>query len=379
MKFVLFYHSFVSCWNHGNVHFLRGIARELIREGHSVTVYEPEDGWSRVNALADDGESTLAEAAAIVPDVKLETYRLDTLDIDKATARADVVIAHEWNPPALIAALGHRRTHGGRFILFFHDTHHRAITAGDEMARYELDGYDGVLAFGEVLRDIYERRGWGRAAFTWHEAADTTLFRPLPTARKETDLIWIGNWGDEERSRELDEFLVTPAARLKLRARVHGVRYPQAALAHLAAAGIDFTGWLANHRATEAFAQARFTLHVPRRPYTEALPGIPTIRVFEALASGIPLISAPWSDCEGLFPDGCYLKVRNGDEMTRAMMRMLHDHELAPELVRNGLAAIAARHTCAHRVRELSAILAALNARRFHERRPPLALGATPA
>ena len=46
------------------------------------------------------------------------------------------------------------------------------------------------------------------------------------------------------------------------------------------------------------------TVHVPRRPYVEALPGIPTIRVFEALACGIPLVSAPWADSEGLFPPG---------------------------------------------------------------------------
>ncbi len=42
-------------------------------------------------------------------------------------------------------------------------------------------------------------------------------------------------------------------------------------------------------------------MHIPRRPYVESLPGIPTIRVFEALACGIPLISAPWSDSEALF------------------------------------------------------------------------------
>jgi spore maturation protein CgeB len=379
MKFVLFYHSFASCWNHGNAHFLRGVVRELIREGHSVTIYEPEDGWSRVNALADGGESALAEAAALVPGVNLESYQLDALDLDRASHRADVVIAHEWNPPALIAALGSKRAQGGRFTLLFHDTHHRAVTAEDEMSRYELDGYDGVLAFGEVLREIYERRGWGRAAFTWHEAADTALFRPLHPEKKDVDLIWIGNWGDEERSRELDEFLIKPSARLELRARVHGVRYPQHALAHLRAAGIDYSGWLANHRAPDAFARARFTVHVPRRPYTEALPGIPTIRVFEALACGIPLISAPWSDCEGLFPQDCYLTVGNGEEMALAMTRVLHDRDLAPELIRNGLAAIAESHTCAHRVRELTAILAALKVRRIHERRPPLALGATPA
>jgi spore maturation protein CgeB len=233
-----------------------------------------------------------------------------------------------------------------------------------------------VLAFGEVLREIYERRGWGRAVFTWHEAADTALFRSLPAPKKEVDLIWIGNWGDEERSRELDEFLIQPAARLQLRARVHGVRYPQAARAHLAAAGIDFAGWIANHRAPEAFAQAKFTVHVPRRPYTQALPGIPTIRVFEALACGIPLISAPWDDCEGLFPEDCYLKVRDGDEMTLAMTRVLHDRSLGPTLARNGLDAIAARHTTAHRARELMAILAALKVRRRHARRPALQIGA---
>jgi spore maturation protein CgeB len=376
MKFVLFYHSFVSCWNHGNAHFLRGVVRELIRMGHSVTVYEPEDGWSRVNALADGGASALEEAADLVPGVTIETYQLESLDLDAATHRADVVIAHEWNPPALIAGLGAKRANGGRFTLLFHDTHHRAVTAEDEMSRYELDGYDGVLVFGEVLREIYERRGWGRAVFTWHEAADTALFRPQPARKKHVDLIWIGNWGDDERGRELNEFLIQPAAQLQLRARVHGVRYTQQARAHLDAAGIDFAGWIANHRAPEAFANAKFTVHVPRRPYTQALPGIPTIRVFEALACGIPLISAPWDDSEGLFPDDCYLKVRDGSEMSLAMTRLLHDRDLAPALARAGTNAINARHTCAHRARELMAILTALRVHRTRVRRPLMQLGA---
>src|SRR5690349_15684927 len=89
MKFILFYHSIVSCWNHGNAHFLRGVARELIRLGHSVTVYEPEDGWSRMNAVANGGAATLAESACLLPNVCVETYRPDTLDLERATERAD--------------------------------------------------------------------------------------------------------------------------------------------------------------------------------------------------------------------------------------------------------------------------------------------------
>jgi spore maturation protein CgeB len=335
------------------------VARELIKLGHCVTVYEPEDGWSRVNALADGGASALPDAAALAPGLEVETYTAGMLDLDRATDRADVVLVHEWNTPDLVAALGRQRRDGAPYTLLFHDTHHRAVTAADDMARYELDSYDGVLAFGDVLRDIYQRRGWTRNAFTWHEAADIALFHPR-LADKTHDLIWIGNWGDDERTAELEEFLIQPVAELGLHARVHGVRYPQKAIDDLAAASIDYAGWLPNHQAPRTFAQARLTVHVPRGPYAKALPGIPTIRVFEALACGIPLISAPWSDAEGLFPDGAYLKVKDGSQMKKAMQFMLNEHDARDAMIQTGLAAIRERHTCAHRVRELLAIVAAL-------------------
>ena len=43
----------------------------------------------------------------------------------------------------------------------------------------------------------------------WHEAADTRVFRPSQ-ADKEGDLVWVGNWGDDERTAELQEFLIDP-------------------------------------------------------------------------------------------------------------------------------------------------------------------------
>ncbi|HLH89317.1 MAG TPA: glycosyltransferase [Xanthobacteraceae bacterium] len=360
MRFVLFYHSFVSCWNHGNAHFLRGMARALVSRGHSVATYEPIDGWSRQNALLEEGGAqAVAECARLVPGVEVHFYRPETLDLDRALDHADVVVAHEWNDPALIARLGARRR-GGHFVLLFHDTHHRAVSAPEELDRFELDAFDAVLVFGEVLREVYLRRGWGRRAVTWHEAADAALFRPRPSIEKGTDLIWIGNWGDGERDAELQRFLIEPVLTAGLAAQLHGVRYPVAVQDKLRADGFSLGGWLPNHRAPAAFAAARFTIHVPRRPYVAALPGIPTIRVFEALACGIPLISAPWTDAENLFPAGSYLKARDGAEVVAAMRALVLDPSFAEEVSGAGLAAIEARHTCEHRADELMAVIAGL-------------------
>jgi spore maturation protein CgeB len=151
-----------------------------------------------------------------------------------------------------------------------------------------------------------------------------------------------------------------PVARLGIDARVHGVRYPAKAVQSLASYGIDFAGWLPNHRVAEAFASARLTIHVPRRAYVKGLPGIPTIRVFEALACGIPLISAPWPDSEGLFPEGSYLTAKDSDAMTAAISLVLRDRDLADELRLRGLRAIERQHSCAHRTAQLLDIVASL-------------------
>jgi spore maturation protein CgeB len=361
MKVVVFCHSLVSDWNHGNAHFLRGVVAELLHRGHEVDVLEPRDAWSRANLVGAYGRAAEDEFARAFPELSSTPYELDALDLDTVLDGADLVLVHEWSDPALVQRVGEHRSAAGRYRLLFHDTHHRAVTRPHEMARYDLSAYDGVLAFGEVIRDLYLERGWAARAWTWHEAADTRVFRPLPQVERRRDLVWIGNWGDDERTRELSEFLLGPARRLRLTGTIHGVRYPLRARARIALGRLRYRGWLANHRAPEVFARHRLTVHVPRRPYVERLPGIPTIRPFEAMACGIPLICSPWQDAEELFRPGTdYLVARDGSEMWRLMREVLHDAGLAASLREHGLETIRARHTCAHRVDELLAIQAEL-------------------
>ena len=362
MKVVYFTHSLRSCWNHGNAHFLRGVLRDLQLRGHHVVAYEPEGAWSLRNLLADAGEGGLTPWREAYGDLASSVYR-PGFDPAEAVQGADLVIAHEWNDPALVAALGRLRAGEGGFTLLFHDTHHRAVSAPNEMARFQLDGYDGVLAFGEALSAVYRRWGWGERVWTWHEAADTTLFHPPRAEGPREGLVWIGNWGDGERTAELERFLLAPARAAGLPLDVHGVRYPPEALALLERYGARYRGWIANARAPEVFARKLATVHVPRGPYARQLPGIPTIRVFEALACGLPLLSAPWDDCEHLFrPGRDFLTAADGAQAQRRLRDLGADPELRAELVRSGLETIRARHTCAHRVDELLAIVDTLRA-----------------
>jgi spore maturation protein CgeB len=362
MRIVYLTHSLESCWNHGNAHFLRGVLRELQARGHDVIALEPEGAWSLQNLLADHGPEGLTAFRETYPDLRSRTFA-PAADPAELVDGADLVIVHEWNEPALVAAIGAVRARGGRFALLFHDTHHRAVSDPDAIRAFDLGGYDGVLAFGETLSDVYRRWGWGDRVWTWHEAADTRHFHPPAEEGERRGLVWIGNWGDGERTDELERFLFRPASDAGLPLDIYGVRYPPEALALLERYGIRYEGWLPNARAPEIFARHLATVHVPRRFYTTILPGIPTIRVFEALACGIPLISAPWNDCEGLFrPGHDFLFARDGEEMTAHFEHLASDPNLRAALVASGLETIRNRHTCAHRVDELLAIVERLNA-----------------
>jgi spore maturation protein CgeB len=362
MRIVTFTHSLVSCWNHGNAHFLRGVLSELIARGHDVRVYAPENAWSLTNLIADHGPNAIDAYRQAYPELGSVCYPEDA-DLAEFVDGADLVIVHEWNAPKVVAEIGRLRREGGDFRLLFHDTHHRAVSAPDEMRAYDLEEYDGVLAFGETLSEVYRRWGWAGRVWTWHEAADIRRFHPPAEEGERTGLVWIGNWGDGERTAELENFLFRPAQDAGLPLDIYGVRYPQAAKDMLARYGARYHGWAANAEAPALFARHLATVHVPRRYYASALPGIPTIRVFEALACGIPLVSAPWDDAEHLFTPGKdYLVARSGEEMTRHLTALRDDPGLRAELAAHGLATIAKRHTCAHRVDELLRIAARLGA-----------------
>ena len=362
LRIAYFAHSLRSDWNNGNAHFLRGLMRALGRMGHDVTIFEPETEWSIENLRQEpNGPAALQAFASLSPDLHIRTYNRACPSPEECLRDqlrgSDIVVLHEWNPPELAQTLLSLRAQIG-YKLLFHDTHHRASSSPEEIERFGLPSFDGILAFGEALCGIYRRHFGIARTWTIHEAADTTVFKPLPSVKRASDVVWIGNWGDDERAAEIQDYLLKPAASLNrlARATIYGVRYPEHALSELRNAGVAYGGYLPNLQAPAVYAAARATVHIPRQQYTHSMDGIPTIRVFEALACGIPLVSASWKDSEGLFRAGDFQLASNTEQMTAALRRLLTDSAAAEDQALRGLETVLTRHTCAHRAEEFTAI-----------------------
>lgn len=359
IRFALFYQSVISDWNHGNAHFLRGLIRALQARGHTAVCYEQVDNWSLVNLLRINPQA-IEEFACQFPDVRFERYVLDPeLEnwLRQTLPQADVVLVHEWNDPSLIRLVGKLASDIG-VCAYFHDTHYRVVLDDRHREGLGLERYAGILAYSPSVAERYRALGFERV-HVFHEAADTTVFEPLPLP-KTTDVVFVGNYGDGDRSDEMEDYLfATRPALPALRYAVYGVRYPEEVVARLNnGLDVSYGGWLPNVRVPTIYSSARVVLHIPRRQYVELLPGTPTIRVFEALASGACLISLPWEDTDHLFEAGADFAVAHSPSEMRDLIAWLCSDDAAREgFAEHGRRTILDRHTCGHRADQLLQVI----------------------
>lgn len=359
MRFALFYQSVISDWNHGNAHFLRGVMRALQRRGHEVVCYEQQDNWSLSNLLQEEPDA-IANFERRFPDLRYERYEaVAGLEawLRQRLSGADVAIVHEWNEPPIIRLISQLcRELGVRSL--FHDTHYRVVLDEDYRRQLDLPGFDVILAYSPSLAERHHAFGHSDVRVL-HEAADVTVFGPRDVP-KVHDVVFVGNCGEEDRREGIDSLLFGPRRALPhLGFAMYGVRYPESVLAAMRnGLNIDFRGRLANVDVPAVYSAAKVVLHVPRRPYVELLPGTPTIRIFEALASGACLVSAVWPDTDGLFQAGRdYMVANTACQMREAIDWLCRDDASREGFGRRGRQTILERHTCDHRAAQLLEML----------------------
>lgn len=347
MRVAFFAQSGASETVHGCASALLGILAELRGRGHEAHVYEIDSALDLTAAL-EGVQLVVVRAASDAADSTLK--------------------------PDFIARIGQHHVRSRHYTLLLHDTCDRSMSDPASLAAFDLRHYDGVLASGDAVARLYVERGWVRDAWSWPTAANIRVFYPRQSdtprcvqhasvshavALDHGDLVWIGRLGDgAERQRAFHDFFVKPARQLGVRAAVYGTGYTENMLRTLADAGVAYHGWTPNERVPEVFSRYTVTMFMPRTPYVRSLQGIATTSLFEAMACGIPVVSAGWHDVAGLFaPPAPFLTADSGAEMTARLEAVLARPSLRAELVGRGLREIQARHTCGHRVDALLQIV----------------------
>jgi spore maturation protein CgeB len=333
--------------------------RALQARGHETVCYEQIDNWSLSNLLRANPRA-IEDFVAHFPDLRFERYALRA-DLERSLrdrlAATDVALVHEWNPPEVVRLVGRLCQELGVRALF-HDTHYRVVLDEPHRVSLELERYERILGYSPSVAERYRSLGFERVTVL-HEAADTTVFAPVDVP-KSTDVVFVGNYGDGDRSDELEDYVFEPRSSMShLKYSLYGVRYPETVVARLNN-GLDiaYGGWLPNVRVPAVYSSARVVLHVPRRQYVALLPGTPTIRVFEALASGACMISLPWDDTDRLFEPGHDFLVAHTPAEMRELIGWLCEDEGARGAVgKRGRQTILSRHTCGHRADELLELL----------------------
>jgi spore maturation protein CgeB len=348
LKVVILGLSITSSWGNGHATTYRGLVRELAARGVDVLFAERDVPWYA-------GNRDLPEP----PYGTTMLYR-DLEDMrDRLTnevQNADAVIVGSYVPEGV--AVGEWVTQTARGVTAFYDIDTPVTLATLERGDYEylspdlIPRYDLYLSFsgGPTLTRLEKQFGSPRA-LPLYCSVDPALYFPEETTIR-YDLGYMGTYSSD-RQPPLDELLVRPARRLpEQRFVVAGPQYP---------AEIE---WGANVERIEHLPPAehrvfynsqRWTLNITRADMKRA-GWSPSVRLFEAAACGVPIISDRWDGIEDVLTPGReILLADNADEVVR-ILRETSDSD------RNAIAEAARQrvlsaHTAAHRAAELHTYL----------------------
>lgn len=333
--------SLTSAWGNGHASTYRSLLGALGARGHSILFLERDVPWYRehrdlvsapyadvefydsLGALDEHFAATLGDADLVV----VGSYVPEgTAVIDLVLKRARGVIAfYDIDTPITLEALSHGDA---------------AYLRADQIPAFDL-----YLSFaGGPSLELLEDRFGARRARPLYCAVDTDLYHLVERAEARWDLGYLGTFS-EDRAEGLDHRLLEPAR-----------RWPQG---RFVVAGAQFPadlGWPANveHREHVAptahaafFAAQRFTLNLTREAMRRAGYS-PSVRLFEAAACGVPIISDPWPGLSSVFTPGTEILVTTGADDTLAYLMELSEGE-RHRLADRARARVLSEHTAGHR------------------------------
>jgi spore maturation protein CgeB len=344
LKIVIIGLAITSSWGNGHATTYRSLVRELARRGHDVVFLECDRSWYAANRDMPEPPGCRTELYQTTADLKRR--------FGNCVRSADLVIVGSYVADGITVAAWVTSISQGLTAFYDIDTPVTlaALEAGtcEYISPQLIPRFNMYLSFtGGPTLERLERDFGAPRAFPFYCSVDPELYFPEERETK-WDLGYLGTYSPD-RQATVDRLLLGPAQhRPQLKFIVAGPQYPKdirwpknvKRVYHLPPA---------NHRAF--YNAQRFTLNVTRADMIRA--GFsPSVRLFEAAACGVPIISDPWPGLASFFEPGKEI-------LPASTTQNILDYLLElPETQRRaiGMAArkkVLANHTAAHRAREL--------------------------
>ncbi len=336
--------SITSSWGNGHATTYRGLVRELVRRGHEVLFLERDVPWYAANRDLPRPPYGRTELYTSLEDLR-ERFMGEV-------RRADLVVVGSYVPQGREVGAWVQRTARGVPAFYDIDTPVTLAKLSRGECEYlrpeQIPGYRLYLSFtgGPTLRRI-ERELGSPAARALYCSVDPELYAPRRSEPR-WDLGYLGTYS-VDRQPTLER-LMLGAARQWAQGRfvVAGPQYPV------------WVEWPGNVERVEHLAppehgafytSQRFTLNVTRADMVRAGYS-PSVRLFEAAACAVPIISDTWEGLETLFAPGEEILLARSASDTLDLLRALSERERGA-IGERARARVLAEHTAAHRAREL--------------------------
>jgi spore maturation protein CgeB len=347
MKLVVFGLSLSSSWGNGHATTYRALLRAFAARGHEVLFLERDVPWyAEHRDLAEPDFCRLAFYRGLA---ELGSWRNEI-------TQADAVIVGSYVPEGVAVGRLVQATATGTKAFYDIDTPVTLakLARGDQeyITPELIAGYDLYLSFtGGPTLDLIETTYGSPSARALYCSVDRDRYAPLERPAR-WDLSYLGTYSPD-RQPTLDRLLLEPARRRpNLRFVVAGPQYPT---------DID---WPANverlHHVgpdehAEFYGASRFTLNVTRADMIAA-GWSPSVRLFEAAACGVPILSDRWDGLAELFRADREILLPSGPDEVIAILSSLSE-EARRRIGEAGRERVLASHTAAHRAAVLETLL----------------------
>ncbi len=325
--------SITSSWGNGHATTWRSLVRGLAARGHRILFLERDAPWYAGNRdePKPDGATTVLYQSV---DELIGTF-------EKQVANASLVMVGSYVPDGI--RIGEWVTSIANGVCAFYDIDTpitmRQLRAGgaDYINADLISKYDAYLSFtgGPTLKELETRYG-SPMARPLYCSVDQQIYQPIESPAR-WGLGYLGTYS-EDRQPALNQLLIEPANRAKESSfAVAGPQYP---------ASIEWPNnvdrfiHLSPREHPAFYGSQRFTLNVTREAMKEAGYS-PSVRLFEAGACAVPVISDWWEGLDNFFTLGKEVLVA---ESTEDVLRYLRD---LPDAERRALGMAARRRVLA--------------------------------